>query len=153
MTARAEQVREALAWLERQGSKRVREEMATRYGIITSKAFGVPVGTIQQLGKRLGRDHELATVRAGDEPFLRALALIERGASDDRNFVKKGVSWALRVVGRRNQVLNDASVELALRLAESSEPAARWVGKDAFRELTGPVVRRRLAARRRTVRA
>jgi 3-methyladenine DNA glycosylase AlkD len=237
VTARAEQVREALAWLERRGSERVREEMATRYGIITPKAFGVPVGTIQQLGKRLGRDHKLAAAlwetgwyearmltsfiddpaqvtsaqmdrwardfdnwgicdtvclhlfdrtphawrkiepwsrrrgefvkraafalvaglglhdkRAGDEPFLRALALVERGASDDRNFVKKGVSWALRVVGRRNQVLNDASVDLARRLAESSEPAARWVGKDAFRELTGPIVRRRLAARR-TVRA
>jgi 3-methyladenine DNA glycosylase AlkD len=41
--------------------------------------------------------------RAADEPFLDSLALIERAAEDDRNFVKKGVSWALRLIGRRNR--------------------------------------------------
>ena len=86
--------------------------------------------------------------RAGDEPFLRSLALAERAASDERNFVKKGVSWALRVVGRRNQILNAAAIEVARRLAESPQPAARWVGKGAVRELTSPLVRRQLAARR-----
>ena len=40
---------------------------------------------------------------AGDEPFLECLPLIERAATDERNFVKKGVSWALRAVGRRNR--------------------------------------------------
>jgi 3-methyladenine DNA glycosylase AlkD len=53
-------VREYLAWLERRGSKRVRDDMLSRYGITTPKAYGVPVGTIQQLGKQLGKDHELA---------------------------------------------------------------------------------------------
>ncbi len=86
--------------------------------------------------------------RTGDEPFLQSLTLVERGASDERNFVKKGVSWALRGIGRRNQALNVAAVELARRLAESPEAGARWVGKDALRELTGPTVRRQLAARR-----
>ena len=62
--------------------------------------------------------------------FLATLPLIERGASDDRNFVKKGVSWALRVVGRSNRALNEAAVEVARRLAESTEASARWVGKD-----------------------
>jgi 3-methyladenine DNA glycosylase AlkD len=85
--------------------------------------------------------------RAGDEAFLRSLVLVERAAADDRNFVKKGVSWALRVIGRRNQALNAAAVEVSRRLAESSKPAARWVGKGALKELTSPVVRRRLAAR------
>ena len=85
----------------------------------------------------------------GDDPFLRSLPLIERGAADDRNFVKKGVSWALRAVDRRNPGLNAAAVETARRLAVSDRPAARWVGKDALRELTGPVVRRQFARRSR----
>ena len=76
--------------------------------------------------------------RTGDAPFLASLALIERGASDDRNFVKKGVSWALRAVGRRSRALNGAAVRVARRLADSPDQAARWVGKDALRELTRP---------------
>ncbi len=87
--------------------------------------------------------------RAPDDPFLKSLELIEREAADERNFVKKGVSWALRSIGRRNQSLNAAALETARRLASSPEPAARWVGKDALRELTSPVVQRRLAAPRR----
>jgi hypothetical protein len=60
VTATAAQVSESLEWLERQGSTRVREEMLTRYGITAPKSFGVPMGAIQQLAKRLGRDHDLA---------------------------------------------------------------------------------------------
>ena len=86
---------------------------------------------------------------AGDAPFLDSLPLIERAANDERNFVKKGVSWALRAVGRRNPELNAASVTLARRLASSSDAAPRWVGKDALRELTSAAVSRQLAARSR----
>src|SRR5688500_1691221 len=81
---------------------------------------------------------------ATDKPFLRSLKLIEQGATDERNFVKKGVSWALRSVGRRSMALNAASVALAKRLVESSESAPRWIGRDALRELTSPAVQRRL---------
>jgi 3-methyladenine DNA glycosylase AlkD len=63
------------------------------------------------------------------------LPLIEKGARDERNFVKKGVSWALRAVGRRNMALNAAALKVARRLALSEEAACRWVGKDAVREL------------------
>lgn len=85
---------------------------------------------------------------SGDEPFAKCLPLIERAAADDRNFVKKGVSWALRGVGQRSPALHAASVELAQRLAADDQPAAaRWVGRDALRDLKRPVVARRLAAR------
>jgi 3-methyladenine DNA glycosylase AlkD len=84
---------------------------------------------------------------AGDAPFLDSLRLIEHAASDERNFVKKGVSWALRAVGRRNPALNAAALEVARRLAASPEAAPRWVGKDAVRELTSAVVIRQLASR------
>ena len=72
---------------------------------------------------------------ADDESFLRYLPLIEKAAPDERNFVKKGVSWALRGIGRR-QIVKEAALELAARLAASNEPAARWIGKDALRDLT-----------------
>ncbi len=81
----------------------------------------------------------------GNQPFVESLSLIERAADDDRNFVKKGVSWALRGVGRRNAVLNTAALEVSRRLAASPQPSARWIGKDAIRDLTKPAVKRRLA--------
>jgi 3-methyladenine DNA glycosylase AlkD len=83
--------------------------------------------------------------RASDARFLAALPLIERAAGDDRNFVKKGVSWALRLIGRRNAALHGAAVPLARRLAASPDKAARWVGNDAFRELTSAAVTKRLS--------
>jgi 3-methyladenine DNA glycosylase AlkD len=73
--------------------------------------------------------------KAGDAPFLRALALVEEGAGDERNFVKKGVSWALRAIALRNAALARAAGEVAERLAASDEAAARWVGKDALKAL------------------
>lgn len=84
---------------------------------------------------------------APDEPFLESLAIIEQGAIDDRNFVKKGVSWALRGVGRRNQALNEASIATARRLAASGSPGPRWVGKDALRELASVAVQRQIEKR------
>ena len=77
---------------------------------------------------------------AGDAAFLESLSLIEAGARDPRNFVKKGVSWALRRIGGRSAALHQASVTLAQRLATSPEPGPRWVGKDALRDLQRPMV-------------
>ena len=50
---------DAVAWLKRNGSKRVRDGMA-RYAIPSDRAFGVPVSGIRDLGKRIGRNHEAA---------------------------------------------------------------------------------------------
>ena len=84
---------------------------------------------------------------ASDEQFLDLLPLIEEGAQDDRNFVKKGVNWALRSVGRRNPLLNATAVAVAKRLSMSEKAAPRWVGKDALRELLSPKVRAQLTRR------
>ena len=226
-------VKSVVTWLERKGTKRTRDSMA-RYGLPSDKAFGVPIGVMQQYAKRLGRRHELALAlwetgwyearilasfvdepervtaaqmdrwcrdfdswgicdtvcftlfdrtplawrklapwgrrrdefvkraafallaslalhdkTAPDAAFVEHLPLIERAAQDERNFVKKGVSWALRSIGRRSAALNAASVTVARRLAASTDAAERWVGKDALRELTSAAVTRRLAARGR----
>jgi 3-methyladenine DNA glycosylase AlkD len=81
---------------------------------------------------------------APDKPFRDSLRLIERAATDDRNFVKKAVSWALRGIGKRNPALHTAAVRLAGRLATSPHPSARWIGKEALRDLATPATRRRL---------
>ncbi len=213
-------VSEAIAWLESRANPRTREEMLTRYGITAPKAFGIPMATMQQLAKRLGRDHDLAQAlwhtgwfearmvacmvdvpelvtvtqmnawakdfdnwgicdtvcfklfdqvpkawdriepwskrkdefvrrgafallasialhnkRAPDAQFVQSLALIERHATDERNFVKKGVSWALRSIGRRNPSLKRAAVVTAKRLAASEDSTSRWIGRDALKDL------------------
>jgi 3-methyladenine DNA glycosylase AlkD len=87
--------------------------------------------------------------KTGDGPLLATLPLIERAATDERNLVKKGVSWALRGTGRRSPALHAAAVEVAQRLAASPEAAARWVGKDALRDLMKPAVLNRLSSARR----
>ncbi len=82
--------------------------------------------------------------KSDDARFVECLPLIERAAADDRNFVKKGVSWALRMVGRRSRALYAASIDLSHRLASAEESAARWIGRDALRDLEKPAVARKL---------
>ena len=82
-----------------------------------------------------------------DAAFLKALPLIERGATDERNFVKKGVSWALRGIGHRNAKLRAAALALAGRLAESDDATARWIGRDALRDLGRAAVKKKTARR------
>ena len=72
---------------------------------------------------------------APDSSFETFLPLIEREAEDSRNYVKKGVNWALREIGNRNRRLNTLAQDSAHRLAQSSSASARWVGRDAMRKL------------------
>jgi 3-methyladenine DNA glycosylase AlkD len=88
--------------------------------------------------------------RADDENFHECFPLIERYSTDPRNFVKKAVNWALRQIGKRgmgrrdialatgrkNETLFAEAFALARRLADSANPTARWVGRDAVRELS-----------------
>ncbi|MGI8981169.1 MAG: DNA alkylation repair protein [Pirellulaceae bacterium] len=227
-----DEVSSVIASLKQIATKKTRDGMA-RYAIPSDKAFGVSVGAMHKLAKRLGRNHELAeglwktgwyearmmaafidepakitpaqmdrwcrdfdswaicdTVcfhlfdrtphawkkvvkwssqkgefvkraafallaslvchdkQADDELFAEGLLLVEKSATDERNFVKKGVNWALRCIGKRSLPLHAAAVGVAERLAATPNPAARWVGKDALRELTSPAVTKRLATRR-----
>ncbi|UCI05700.1 DNA alkylation repair protein [Mesorhizobium sp. B1-1-8] len=82
-----------------------------------------------------------------DATFLAYLPLIEKHAGDPRNFVKKAVNWALRQIGKRSVALHAPALALAERLAASSDKTARWIGKDAVKELSGAKTLERLAAR------
>ncbi len=225
------EVDEVLNWLKAKGTQRTVLGMA-RYGLTAKQAFGVPMGTLLSLAKRLGTDHGLslalwksgvyearllaalvgdparvtgrqmdawagsfenwgdcdtvcfklfdqtplawakaprwstsprelvkrggfvlmACLAAHDkeapaEKFLPFLPMIEKGAQDERNFVKKGVSWALRMIGRRSLPLNRAALAVAKRLASAADQSPRWVGKDALRELASAKVQAQLARR------
>jgi 3-methyladenine DNA glycosylase AlkD len=70
--------------------------------------------------------------------------LIEEAASDERNFVKKAVNMALRATGKRSLPLHKATTATAKRLAASVNPSARWIGKDALKELKSPKVIQRV---------
>lgn len=209
-------------------------EGMSRYAIPSDKAFGVPVGTMRQLAKRLGRSHELAAAlwktgwyearmlasfvddpqlvtpaqmdswcrdfdswaicdtacfhlfdrtphafrkirqwanrkpefekraafallasvalhdkSAEDELFVQCLPLVESAATDDRNFVKKSLVWALRGVAGRSIALNSAATMVAQRLAATPDATARWIGKTTLRELGSPAARQRLSKKRR----
>jgi len=79
-----------------------------------------------------------------DETIVAWLPLIETHAGDERNFVRKAVNWALRNIGKRNKTCQAPALKLARRLAQSSGKTARWIGKDAVRELTSDAVMARL---------
>lgn len=80
-----------------------------------------------------------------DATFAARLALIEAHATDARNFVRKAVNWALRQIGKRSTQLHAPALALARKLAASPDKTARWIGKDAVRELTDAKTLERLA--------
>jgi 3-methyladenine DNA glycosylase AlkD len=82
--------------------------------------------------------------RAEDRRFLDVLPLIEQASSDERNFVKKAVNWALRNIGKRNAVLHRAALDCAHRIQRLDSKAARWIASDAIRELESESLQKRL---------
>ena len=82
---------------------------------------------------------------AADEELLKFMPIIKRESTDDRNFVKKAVNWALRQIGKRNLNLNKAAIEAAEEIQRIDSRSARWIATDALRELTSEAVQQRLA--------
>jgi len=114
-------VRKALEWSER------KEEYVKRAGFVLMAELAV---------------HDRKAV---DKTFLDFLPLIVREASDERNFVKKAVNWALRQIGKRNAALNAAAIETCSKIRDSDSTSAKWVASDALRELTSAPVKRKLS--------
>jgi 3-methyladenine DNA glycosylase AlkD len=80
----------------------------------------------------------------GDAFWIGWFPVIRRGAGDDRNYVKKAVSWSLRQIGKRNLALNAAAIGEAEGLILQDARSARWIGRDVLRELKGDAVQVRL---------
>jgi 3-methyladenine DNA glycosylase AlkD len=81
---------------------------------------------------------------APDKDFIRFFLLMKKAATDERNFVRKAVNWALRNIGKRNLRLNREAIKLAKEIQKLDSKAARWIAADAIRELESPAVQRRL---------
>jgi 3-methyladenine DNA glycosylase AlkD len=79
-----------------------------------------------------------------DEKFISLLPVIKRSATDERNFVKKAVNWALRNIGKRNINLNRVAIETAREIQQIDSKAGRWIASDAIKELESEAVQRRL---------
>lgn len=85
---------------------------------------------------------------AEDKKFIPFFPLIKQGSTDERNFVKKAVNWALRQIGKRNKNLNKAAIAAAKEIQSASRrngsKPAKWIASDALRELQHPSVQKRL---------
>jgi 3-methyladenine DNA glycosylase AlkD len=82
--------------------------------------------------------------KASNETFVEFLPIILREATDDRNFVKKAVNWALRQIGKRNLALNKAAITSARKIQMIDSRTAKWIAADALRELMSAPVQKRL---------
>ena len=82
--------------------------------------------------------------KASDEKFIELFPVIIRAATDERNFVKKAVNWALRNIGKRNLKLNEAAINTAKEIQRLDSKAAHWIAADAIRELESDAIQSKL---------
>jgi 3-methyladenine DNA glycosylase AlkD len=82
--------------------------------------------------------------KAPDSKFTKFFPLIKKHSTDERNFVKKAVNWALRGIGKRNLSLNKQAIKLAEEIKKIDDKTARWIASDALRELQSEKVQKRL---------
>ena len=85
---------------------------------------------------------------ADDQQFIQFYPIIMREATDERNYVKKAVNWALRQIGKRNLELNNWAIKIAQEIQEMNSKSARWIASNALRELTSDKVQLRLRKRK-----
>ena len=79
-----------------------------------------------------------------DEKFIKLFPMIKCGAMDERNYVKKAASWALRNIGKRNRNLNQAAIQSAVEIQAINSKAARWIAADVLHDLKSEAVQKRL---------
>jgi 3-methyladenine DNA glycosylase AlkD len=72
---------------------------------------------------------------ASNEQLIALFPVIRDGATDPRNFVKKAVNWALRNIAKRNLALNQAAIAFAEELLLVDDKTARWIARDALKEM------------------
>lgn len=78
--------------------------------------------------------------KAPDDVFIKYLSIIKRESTDERNYVKKAVSWALRAIGKRNRRLRIEALKTAEEIQKINNKTTRWIANDAIRELNNPKI-------------
>src|SRR3989304_6287128 len=64
---------------------------------------------------------------AKDSQFRPFFPVIKKYSTDERNFVKKAVNWALRNIGKKRPGLKKEAIKLARQIHEIDSKAARWI--------------------------
>jgi 3-methyladenine DNA glycosylase AlkD len=82
--------------------------------------------------------------KAADLKFEELFTIIKRESTDERNYVKKAVNWALRNIGKRNLALNKKAIKIAKEIKNIDTKSARWIANDAIRELTSNKIQKRV---------
>ena len=82
--------------------------------------------------------------QATDEKFEQFFTICIHESIDERNYVKKAVSWALRNIGKRNQTLNKKALDVAKTIHSIDSKSARWIASDVLRELSCEKIQQRL---------
>ena len=82
--------------------------------------------------------------KAKDKEFIKFFSVIKKEATDERNFVRKAVNWALRQIGKRNKKLNKEAIKTAKEIQKINSKTAKWIAVDALRELQSQAVQRRI---------
>lgn len=77
----------------------------------------------------------MADKKAANEVFEQFFPIIKEASTDERLYVKKAVNWALRGIGKRNIDLNKQAIVIAKEILALDTKAAKWIAKDALREL------------------
>jgi 3-methyladenine DNA glycosylase AlkD len=81
--------------------------------------------------------------KAENEKLEKFFIYIKKESSDDRNNVKKAISWALRQIGKRNLSLNRSALQIAYEILEIDEKSSKWIAKDVIKELeSGAIIER-----------
>ncbi|MGN8070701.1 DNA alkylation repair protein [Mucilaginibacter sp. 22184] len=91
---------------------------------------------IKRAGFVLMAEYAVHDKKSVNEVFIALMPVIEREAWDNRNFVKKAVNWALRQIGKRNDVLRMIAIQTARNISKQEHKAAKWIASNALAELT-----------------
>ncbi|MBQ6350350.1 MAG: DNA alkylation repair protein [Methanobrevibacter sp.] len=76
--------------------------------------------------------------------FDKYFEIIKEGSTDNRNFVKKSVNWALRQIGKSNADNNKKALKLAYEILEIDNKSSKWIARSAIRELESEKVQKKL---------
>jgi len=95
---------------------------------------------IKRAGFVIMASYGFADNDADNEILEQFFPIIKREATDDRLYVKKAMNWALRNIGKRNNDLNRLAIIVANRIANTDSKSAKWIARNALRELMDPGV-------------
>ncbi len=125
-----------LFWRTKHAYKKAREWSQSNHEFIKRAGFSL----IAKLA--------ISDKKASNEKFEQFFPIIKREATDNRNYVKKAISWALRQIGKRNLELNEKAIEIAKEIQRLNSKSAKWIAQDVIRELTSEKILKRLKMRK-----